>query len=542
MSGTNGTIEAVQSVAQAAEQAEAGSRLALAQLQIAVAGKALAMVGGYKSENFARAGGGRYVYPGPSRTSLNQRARTTQTGRVQDLLRNNTLARMMGRRLSECVGGDGYTFQARSKDQAWNELAEAFIEEDMERLRAWQIVQQSICAGLSDGDILYVKLQSGELQAVEAQQIVSPGVKDRGDIGTIVTGENGNLVYDGVEVDKTTGRIAAFWVAEWKDVASAKTNRPQSGVGQTAPIMGAFGVLADPTRVAAEECIYLRWPLWARANQFRGEPGFQASINRFRLIDDYIDNVAVASQMATLFGLVYKSETPAAQRQAMENSLGAAIGAAESVVEGTPKEAALEPGFQFHCKPNEGVEQIKPEQPATNFREFVMTNAQIIGSEVGLPMMLSVFDFQGLTASNAKVTVAIAWSTTIGTLQHWQKEDFYRPLILWRLAAAIKAGRLPFVEDWNARHEISAPPAPVIDMGTDVAAWLAAVNGNLTTKEHATQQLGFGDREKNAARRQIEVKDEAAKGITPSQLPGTKTPGQPDNTKDGPAKDEPAKP
>lgn len=534
MSGTNGTtIDPMR----AAEQAEAGARLAVAQFQIAAVGKATAMVNGYKSENYARQGGGRTVYPGPSRTSLNQRARTTQIGRVQDLGRNNTLARMMIRRLSECVAGDGYTFQARSKNQEWNEKAEAIINEEMDRLQLWQISQQSIAAGLTDGDILFVKLQSGELQAVEAQQIISPGTMDRGDIGTIVTGENGNLIYDGVEIDKTTGRIAAFWIGEWKDVATAKKNVPRTGVGQTAPISGAFGVLADPTRVPAEECIYLRWPLWARANQFRGEPGFQASINRFRLIDDYLDNVAIAAQMATFFGLIFKTETPNAQKAAFEATLGAAVGMAQTVDDGTPKEVGLEPGFDFHCKPGESVEQVQPLFPNVNTRDFVMMNIQIIGSEIGLPMMLSVFDFQGLTASNAKTQVSIAWATTIGTLQKWQTETLVRNVILWRLAAAIRAGRLPMVEDWNARHEISGPAAPVTDLLAEVNARLAAINGNLTTKEHSSQVMGFGDWDKIAERRAIEVKNEDDKKISPVLLPGAKT-----SSADAPKEEAPAEP
>lgn len=520
MAGTNGTSR----MADPVKAAENEARLAKAKAITALAGQAMALAGDYKSGQYARTGGGRAVSSGPSRAFLNQRSRITQTARVQDLIRNNTLARMMSRRLMECTFGDGYSFQARSKNQGWNAMAEEYIQNEADKAKLWQVGQSCVSAGLSDGGILFVKLASGDLQAVEAQQIVSPIVKDRGDIGTIATLDNGNLCYDGVEVDKTTGRVVAFWIAEWKDVQTAKLNKPTNpgGVGQTPPVSGQWGVLADPTRVPAEECISMQWPLWTRPGQFRGEPGFQASVERFRLIDSYIDNVNVAAQMATLFGLVIKSDFPANMRAAMEATLGDVVGLANSVNSGEPKEIGLESGMVQYLKTGESIEQIKPELPTQNCRDFVMMNIQIIGSEIGLPMMLSVFDFQGLTASNAKVTQAIAWATTIGTLQHWGKEDLYRPWIRWKLSLAIKSGRLPFVEDWNTRHQITAPPAPVIDMATDVAAWLLAVNGNLTTKENATQQLGFGDFDGNAERRSNEIALEKKLDISPVLLPGAK--------------------
>lgn len=521
----------------AVANAEAEARMAMAKATTAIAGRAMAIAGDYKSANYARTGGGRQVSSGPARAFLHQRSRITQSARVQDLCRSNTLARMMARRLMECTFGDGYAFQARSKNPGWNKMAEDYIQNEMDKAKLWQVGQSSVSAGLSDGDILFVKLASGDLQAVEAQQIVSPVVKDRGDIGTITTLPGGNLCYDGVEVDKTTGRVVAFWVAEWKDVQTAKLNVPTNlaSVSQTPPVSGQWGVLADPTRVPVEECIYMRWPLWTRPAQFRGEPGFQASVERFRLIDSYIDNVNVAAQMATLFGLIIKTDTPAAMRASMEATLGDVVGMANAVSSGQPKEIGLESGMVQYLNTGESVEQIKPELPTQNCRDFVMMNIQIIGSEIGLPTMLSAFDLTGLTASNAKVTQAIAWGATIGTLQHWGTEDLYRPWIRWKLSLAIKSGRLPFVEDWNARHEITPPAPPVVDMGTDVAAWLLAINGNLTTKEHATQQLGFGDFDGNAERRKGEIDTENKLGIAPVLLPGAKPGGDAPPPKEAPA-------
>lgn len=438
---------------------------------------------------------------------LDWTTRKTQRAACQQLLRTSTVARAMVQRLSDLVIADGFSCQALTSNKDWNAQAERLWSEwavnsaDVRGMRSlWQIAHDVLRSLMTDGDLLVVKVApSGEyppcVQLIESERIGSRQPQSRGGSGTTKP-----TVFDGVELDGY-GRPVRFEIADWATTGQRVAEK-------------------DKQTVAAADALYLVNPRGAMVNNTRGEPGLQAVLDAIERLDEYIESVAISARIATLLSLIIKTENPKQTQSALAEQAASVTGNNPDATD--PGEAFLAPGSFFSLKPGESVEQVKPEQPGTNHREFVLLQLQLIAADMGLPLILSHLDFSGVNFHSAKSALAMAYRG----FEVWQRflaDRLLVPLYRWRIKLAIEKGEIPDNDEWD-RVEMVAPPAPSIDLEKEVTAYKAAVEANFMTQKDAVARITGQDRDAVNAERAHEKAEEQRLGIVPPSTPGSITP------------------
>jgi capsid protein len=462
-------------------------------------------IAGYDNAKRSRLRAGPSPTPGSSASQLDRWTREKLIRECRDLGRNNSIARAMTARQQDMIVGDGAIVTSTTNDEAWNEEADAMWNawadchnpavyghpDIRKRMSFWRICRAVVRAWLTDGDVLAIRTDTGSLSMVSAERIISP---DAG-YGASPT------MRDGVELDQY-GAPTRFHVAEYVGDGS-----------QVSMNTRAFG---------AEDCMFLANPTHDDFDAVRGEPGLQAVIDRVEQLDRFIMNVGVAAEVATMFGLIFKTERPVDLQTALEAATPDQPSRSSS--DHDSNELELQAGFGFHAKPGESIEQVKPEQPTTNFREYVLTCLMLIAAEMNQPLVLSHFDSTGLSWSNIKSLMAISHRGGVN-LQDYLGHAFVRPVRAWKIREWMDAGELRAIDDYD-KCEVKWPEPPVLDFTSEAKGLGEAVGMNLITHDQATRMLGTG-RGKDVRRvRSEERKNEIELGIAPADLPGAKRPGR----------------
>lgn len=427
----------------------------------------------------------------------------------QSLLRNDPLARSLKRRLCTMVVGDRITYQCRSKDKVFAKAAEKFIARWMEACEhSGQILPGGerggrgmvdlancgIAAALSDGDCGLITTSAGLLQFVEAERIITP--TDKG---------SDPLYINGVQYD-SSGAVVAFHVSEWDRTAQAgRTTKP----------------------IPAGSFLHLPSPADDVPNLTRPEPGLTALVKSFDHIRNYITYTGIAAQMATMFGLVIKTEFP---QDTAANLPGAAdiTKAAGDGSEYTQKQADLEPGFILNLAPGEEANPINPTHPIQTFSDYLYTSLSMMGAEAGIPLVLWLLDFRAVNFASARSAVLLA-SATVRTWRRWLSHRLLRPSVRWRLARALAAGEIPgygvanLPEDWD-QAEFRFPPMPVVDPESQYKATAAGVQNRLITQESGWAEYNDMDFEDGLDQIELEQAEFRRRGIMPIYLPGSGIP------------------
>lgn len=419
----------------------------------------------------------------------------------QDLERNSTAARMLVRRVQQMLIADGAIITSTSPNAGWNTLfddrfrawADASMPEllghpDIRRRHSlWELLACAIGAFGTSGDELWILTRSGQVQAIEGERLVTPG------FAASIALDGGGSIVEGVELD-AYGAAVAYHVGEWD----------LNGVLRAEP--------SRVRRVRGEFARLLISPLGPRTGMVRGEPFLQAVVERIERLDNYEEKTAVAAEIATLFGGIVKTESPAQLQADMEASV-----ADQTAPAGTPREISLEPGaLQFIENAGE-ITQIKPEFPTTNYRDYVLHQLMMMGAELGLPLVSLCFEATQLSWSNIKALYALSQRC----LEPAQAsiERTIRWVRAFKARQWMAEGLIPSIDDFE-RCEIAMPLAPVVDFRSEVEGYRVAIEQNLMTQDDATQRLGTGRAADIRARRQAEREDERARGIVPPTTPG----------------------
>lgn len=434
--------------------------------------------------------------------ALDKSARDSLRGQTQQTERNNVVARGLINRYVDMVIGDGPTFTPTSKDDTYNTEAARLILAWMEGTLPDVVGRPNIrgmtayvddlretvrAARLVDGDQLKVRTYDeqgfGCLQYIEADRLMNKGQ----------AWADTESMCGGVEMN-AVGKPVAYHVAGWtREGTSLKA--------------GTF-------EVRAEHASFLPNPVGFKANQVRGEPQLQAALDLLDILNEYIENTALASEVATWIGAIFKSDKP----QDLLDSL------ADSTPDQPPRdsnsayqEVGFGPGFTHVCKPGEGVEQVKPEFPTTNFKDFVHAVVQLIGADVGLPLVLALFVTSEMSWSNLRGVLSIA-GRGFSYTQDWARREIAAD-IRWKLREFIDRGLLKPVDGWDS-FTILLPPAPVLDFEKEVAGYVKAIENNLMDEETAVQLLGTGAYRLIVERRGKNRKLAEAAGVVPPTMPG----------------------
>jgi len=262
----------------------------------------------------------------------------------RDLERNNSIAKGMLDRVVENVVGTGITPQAQSGDEEWNDEAEdrfgGWAERGcdvQDRLSFWQMQRLALRSLERDGDVGFV-LNGGQLQAVEADRIVTPNDKEK--------------VTQGIELN-AVGKPVAYWVADY----AARQNYINS---------------AEATRVEARNFIHLFDP--ERFSQTRGCPALGTCLNSFDQLDQYIEATLVDAMVSACVGGIITGNEQV-------DPLAASAGNEEDETGEDQRVIDLEPGVILNLSGSVkgDFKSLTPSKPAPQFPDFVSAILRFLG-------------------------------------------------------------------------------------------------------------------------------------------------------------------
>lgn len=480
-----------------------------------VQSRGLMAIGGYdsgKPRTRLRAG---QTQPqgGSAQSHLDYTTRGIQRKECQNLERNNLIARACVSRWVDFAVGDGPVVRWTTKNAGWNAMAAdmfqqwmegddpdelgnpnitgltTFIDDLREIARAWQV----------DGDISAVKVKDsagrGCIQLIEAERLSNPK-----SLATEAYAIDGGNIVGGVEF-AGNGSFSKIHVSQWDRTATNTTMI-------TKPIDG-------------ESVWFLPNPARFRAGQVRGEPGLQAGLRMFELLNNYFEDTAVAATIATYFSVIFQSQSPAEMQGIMS---GMTPDQPTRDNTNQPEEVMLGPGMIGYAKPGEVPVQMKPEQPTTNFKDFMHAGIQIIGADLGLPLAILLYLSEQMSFSNLRGTLAMAGRG----FDHARSvlARFVRMVARWKVQEWIAQGKLPTNEAYT-KVSVVFPPMPVVDLQMEVDAYATAVEKNLMTQGQAIELLGFGTSHDAIIKTRASEREKELKlGVAPADMPGATRPGQ----------------
>lgn len=460
-----------------------------------LAAKGAKAYGDYANATRSRIRQGRRSRGGSSQSHLDSTTHDALRRDTRDLDRNNLTARAINKRCKDLTVGDGPIVKSTTDNPEWNTLADGefnlfMLGLDFERLghpdvrrraNMAQLCRQIVGAWPTDGDCLAVFTDEASTQLIESERICNPHGK-----------QDTESIIGGVEVDRFS-RAIKYHIGRWD---------PHGRLDST-----------DCTPVDAQHAMLMTNPYDDRIGMVRGEPGFQAAADRIEQLDNYIEKVGLAAEIATLFGLWIETDKPDELQSLFETA-----SEQPSTEAGRPRQVELNPGEIYFGRKGEKATQIKPEFPTTTFREYVTAQLQLICADMGLPIALAFFDTTSLSWGNLKAQSAIAFrGLQVGQMElaKYVFEARRRKLEQW-----MDEGILPRNEQY-ARCEINFPGAPVFDFKGEVDGYGTAVERNLMTHDQATQALGTGRGVDVMAARSVETNEAKRLGLLTTVTPGS---------------------
>jgi len=500
-------------IAERAAQAEATARLARANLEVQAIERAagrLRSMGDYPTARRTRQRRGWTPRSLAADAQLDLRTLEALRARSQRAVRSAPLARALVRCLADLTVGRGPRLQCKTEDREWNAAAERYFRQwsrrhaDARGLMSFEQLTRAVeMAVRVDGDIGAVKVAGrgldswdvGSLQLIEGARIGGAWGWTAGRSGSpaTVAGSQTAGRSAGVELD-AAGRPLGYWVAAYG---------PTGGTDET-----------TLRRIDAGDFLFVA--NWTRPSSTRGEPAMTAIIPELEKLHGYIQAITVAAEVAACQSLYVKKNNPAA---AQTGVLGDTVTRTDGKTE---RWEEMQAGRVWYLEPDEELGQIKPEQPATTMPDYVRMLVRLIAVDLGLPLEAALMDFSQSTAYAGRTGFELV-DRALQPRRELLEMRWLRPTAEWVLGLAMLAGELPYREDWT-EFQWQWPAKLVFEPEKEVAAALAAINGNLTTKRQVIESRG-DDADDVFEQRAEERRREADLGITPVEAPGTKAMG-----------------
>lgn len=303
--------------------------------------------------------------------------------------------------------------------------------------------------------------------------------------------ENKNPIYDGVEVDKNTGEVVAFWICnkypyDFTDIYAREWVRVEA--------VGAETGLPNILQLMESE----------RPDQYRGVPLLASVMERILQVNRYGESVvatAVLHAKQTMF--IETVADPTAVPFDRGNG-------ARANVPTRAKDVAVGNGAVNVLKAGEKMTAFKPEQPTSTYESFIKTAGMEIGAGVEIPRGQLMKDFN--SSYSATRGELLEFHKFVKMNQSWFVDDFCKPIYERWFTEAVSRGRIkaegfftnPIVRQAYLNCEWIVPSFGQIDPTKEVQALKEAVSNGWTTNEAAARQYNGSDFYYNAVQLQRE--------------------------------------
>lgn len=348
------------------------------------------------------------------------------------------------------------------------------------------------------------------LHIVEADRVRTPTAD--GGVGTLTTtgiAENGNYIFDGVEVDKD-GSIVAYHIANTYPYQSTFVPTVYTRVEAYGQKTGLPNVL----HVMDSE----------RPDQYRGVPYLAQVIEPLLQMRRYTEAEIMAAVVQSFFTAFVKTEAGTAEMP--YNEVG---GDNVEEVSRDPNEYELGPGTMNIMEPGEDIAFASPTHPNTGFDTFMRSMCEQVGAALETPADLLMMAFNS-SYSASRAALLEAWKA-FRMRREWLVADFCRPVYELWLTEAVARGRIiapgfltdPIIRQAYLASEWIGPSQGQLDPTKEVAAAVTAIENGLSTREAEAIKLNGSQYSANVDRLALENERlRAANGVSAvPQLPQT---------------------
>lgn len=352
------------------------------------------------------------------------------------------------------------------------------------------------------------------LHIIEADRVATPtDLNTQGLLGTTgINRDNGNKIYDGVEIDDS-GKIVAYYVrstypfeygltggaTKWERI---KAYQDHTGLPNVIHVMDS-----------------------ERPDQYRGVTYLAQVIEPLLQLRRYTESELMAALVESFYSAFIKTNAPTDEMPFNET---------KEVAPETrdPNDFNLGPGTVNVLNPGEDVTFGDPKRPASGFPEFIKAIAQQVGAALEIPRDLLLKEFNA-SYSASRAALLEAWKA-FKTRREWLTKSFCRPAYEIWMSEAVARGRIdapgfftdPVMRFAYLGSEWIGPAQGQIDPVKEMTAEVIACSEGFSTHEQSTTKLNGGDWNANIERLKRENEALGGDDPDPHQSKSAKNGGQ----------------
>lgn len=262
-----------------------------------------------------------------------------------------------------------------------------------------------------------------------------------------------------------------------------------------------------------------------RPEQPRGVPYLAPVIESIKQLGRYTEAEIQAAVVSAFFTMVVETDTGASPAPIFSGAANAQAAQAAQ-----DPEIQMAPGAVIGLAKGEKASFANPMRPNTAFEPFVAAILQQIGVGLGIPVELLLKKFNSsYSASKAALLDAWMWFRSQRT---WLARSFCQPVYETWMAEAVSTGRIaapgffqnPLMRWAYTRASWHGDSQGSINPKDEVAAYLAAVDGRLMTRERAEWELFGTDWYETLESKETEQEMLKAADLLPVPRAGAATP------------------
>lgn len=336
-----------------------------------------------------------------------------------------------------------------------------------------------------------------KLHLIEADRVSTPSqypqnyCKAYFNISEGLNTENGNPIYDGVEIDKITGKIVAYWVCDkypndYTDIYARKWVRIEA-IGQETGLPNILQLMESE-----------------RPEQYRGVALLAPVMERILQTNRYSESVVATAVLHAKQTMVIEKVSDPTLSPFGEN------GKPVNVPTTRARDVAIGNGAVNVLKAGEKMNAFKPEQPTTTYESFIRTIGMEIGAGLEIPRGQLLKEFN--SSYSATRGELLEFHKYVKMNQQWFIDDFCKPVYERWFTEAVARGRIkapkyftdPTIRQAYLNCEWIVPSFGQIDPTKEVQALEIAVRNGWTTNEASARQYNGSDFYHNAMQLQRE--------------------------------------
>lgn len=329
------------------------------------------------------------------------------------------------------------------------------------------------------------------LNVIEADRISTPNKYDVSGLSrTDGVTQNGNKIYNGVEVDKN-GKVVAYHIRNnYKyELNSEPTKWTRvEAIGKKTGLPNILHIMCDVER----------------PGQYRGFPLLAPVIEMLLQIRRYTDAELTAAVIESLFTAFIKTNTRPDESPLSE------VKTDEEPIEIDDSEYEMGPGNVVHLLPDEDVTFGDPKRPAGGFAAFVEAVTVQIGASLEIPKEMLLKQFNS-SYSASRAALLEFWKL-VKMRREWFVADFCRPTYERFIYEAVARGRLNapgFFDDPIKRMawlgaDFIGPSQGMLDPTKEISAEAMACENGFSSRTASAIKLNGSEFARNVGSLKIE--------------------------------------